>query len=75
MEGLANYLAVLNSARFLVILKETEDGLLKGSMRTPFNKPDLSRLAVVLGGGGHKKASGFSLAGKIIETDQGWHIA
>ena len=75
MEGLANYLAVLNEANAVMILRETENGQLKGSLRTPFAKIDLSRLAQILGGGGHKKASGFTIDGKIEITADKWHVA
>jgi nanoRNase/pAp phosphatase (c-di-AMP/oligoRNAs hydrolase) len=35
---------------------------------------DISGLAQMLGGGGHPKASGFSINGQIIKTDNGWEI-
>lgn len=73
LEGIANYLAVLSDARVILVLK-TEPGIVRGSFRTPFNKPDLSRLAQTLGGGGHKKAAGFLLPGELITEGTTWKI-
>jgi phosphoesterase RecJ-like protein len=51
-----------------MILKEMPDGQIKGSLRTTKNHIDVSALAKQLGGGGHKKAAGFSLPGTISEV-------
>jgi ferredoxin len=50
------------------IITLTEDGyikrMIKGSLRSV--KRDISKLAKLLGGGGHKKAAGFTVAGRIV---------
>ena len=46
-----------------VILKETEPNKWKGSFRTTKDTVDVARIAKALGGGGHKKAAGFSREG------------
>lgn len=48
-----------------VIIKEVEDGI-KGSLRSK-NDFDVSKVAEVLGGGGHTKASGFKLENISLE--------
>ena len=48
--------------------RETADGLVKGSFRTTRDDVDVSLLAKKLGGGGHKKAAGFTVAGTIEEV-------
>lgn len=63
IEGLSNFLHILNEGKIVLILKEDGDHV-RGSLRTNANI-DLASLAVLFGGGGHKKASGFSLPGRL----------
>jgi phosphoesterase RecJ-like protein len=67
-EGIANFLNNLDEGKMSLILKETQDGKIKGSFRTTKDDVDVSALAKKLGGGGHKKAAGFSIAGTIDEV-------
>ncbi len=67
-EGIANFLNGLNETAIALILKETKDGRVKGSFRTTRNDHDVSLLAKAMGGGGHKKAAGFSTPGTIDEV-------
>ncbi|OGH93860.1 MAG: hypothetical protein A2538_03290 [Candidatus Magasanikbacteria bacterium RIFOXYD2_FULL_41_14] len=64
-EGIANFLNNLDSAKAALILKETSDGKIKGSFRTTRDDTDVSAMAKKLGGGGHKKAAGFTVEGTI----------
>ncbi|MEW6610654.1 MAG: bifunctional oligoribonuclease/PAP phosphatase NrnA [Patescibacteria group bacterium] len=73
-EGIANFLANLKEAEVILVLKEQEDGTIKGSLRTVHPDIDVSRLALAFGGGGHRKAAGFKVKGKLIRTPQGWKI-
>lgn len=68
IEGLANFLNNLEGGKAALILKETGDGQVKGSLRTTKNDVDVSALAKKLGGGGHKKAAGFTLEGTMEEV-------
>ena len=52
----------------MAVLK-CEDGLIRCSMRTTRTDVDLSRLAELLGGGGHRKAAGFRLRG-VLTTNE-----
>ncbi|PJC55261.1 MAG: hypothetical protein CO027_02935, partial [Candidatus Komeilibacteria bacterium CG_4_9_14_0_2_um_filter_36_13] len=63
-EGIANFLHILKEGEVIMVLRETEEGIVKGSLRTTGNT-DLTKLAKTFGGGGHKKASGFSLPGRL----------
>ncbi|MBU0732486.1 bifunctional oligoribonuclease/PAP phosphatase NrnA [Patescibacteria group bacterium] len=76
MEGVANFLNELDQARdgVVMVLSEREDGKVKGSLRTTNGLIDVSKLAKILGGGGHKKASGFTIDGKLKEGPDGWEI-
>ncbi|MCE9585755.1 bifunctional oligoribonuclease/PAP phosphatase NrnA [Candidatus Uhrbacteria bacterium] len=68
VEGISNFLSsACSGADTMLVLREKSDGLVKGSIRS-MNR-DISRLAQQLGGGGHKRASGFAIKGKIAVTD------
>ena len=64
-EGIANFMNNLDEAPAALILKELGDGKVKGSLRTTRNDVNVSAWAKALGGGGHKKAAGFTVTGSI----------
>lgn len=66
--GVVDYLNMVPNTKFAVLLNEDRKGNVKGSFRTRQVDLDLSRIAAVFGGGGHPKASGFMLPGKIQEN-------
>lgn len=67
-EGIANFLNNLDEGKMALILKETQEGKIKGSFRTTKDDVDVSALAKKMGGGGHKKAAGFTIQGTINEV-------
>ncbi len=70
VEGASNFLsATVGEADAIMTLRELPGGLIKGSFRS-VNR-DVSKVAKLLGGGGHKKAAGFTVAGRIAETPDG----
>lgn len=74
-EGLAETLNTYPEAKFAMLLRQ--DGqIIKGSLRTePFKEIDVSRIAKIFGGGGHKMAAGFSVAGKLVRDEHGkWRV-
>lgn len=73
-EGIANFLNILSGVRAVCVLREEEPGKLKASLRTTHPSVDVSRLALLFGGGGHKKAAGFSLAGKLKDNNGRWEV-
>lgn len=73
-EGIANFLNNVEEAKAIIVLREKEGGIIKASLRTTHPDIDVSELAKKLGGGGHKKAAGFSVKGKIVETKDGWRV-
>lgn len=69
-DGLSNFLNAVNGETDTVlVLKELPDGHVKGSFRSMSR--DVSKVARILGGGGHKKAAGFTIKGRIAVTDAG----
>lgn len=67
LSGVIDYLNMVPGSRFAILLSEDNRGNVKGSLRTRSESLDLSRIAATFGGGGHARASGFTLPGKLIE--------
>jgi len=65
VEGISNFLNNLNEGRASLVLKELDNNKVKGSFRTSKDDFDVSAIAKALGGGGHKKAAGFTVEGSI----------
>lgn len=67
LSGVIDYLNSVPESKFCILLAEDQKGNVKGSCRTLRDDIDLSMITSLLGGGGHKKASGFSVEGQISE--------
>ncbi|MEK7680956.1 MAG: bifunctional oligoribonuclease/PAP phosphatase NrnA [Patescibacteria group bacterium] len=64
-EGMANFLSKIDGAKITLFMKETADEKIKGSLRTTNDDVDVSIIAKKLGGGGHRKAAGFTAEGTM----------
>jgi len=73
-DGIANFLGNLYGVKGVMFLREEENEKIKGSLRSSHPKADMSKLANFLGGGGHTKASGFSIKGKFKREGNKWKI-
>lgn len=75
-EGFTETLNTLPEAKFAMFLRQ-DGNLIKGSLRSDtFKNIDVSKIAHVFGGGGHKLAAGFSVAGKLMKDERGkWKVA
>lgn len=68
MDGISNFLnAVCGGADTMLVLREVEGNKVKGSLRSITR--DVSALAKLFGGGGHIRASGFTVPGRIEIKD------
>jgi len=74
LEGLSNFLNSTLAARTVLVLHELPGGRVKGSLRTAREDVDVSEEALRLGGGGHRKAAGYSVAGRIVERENEWTV-
>ncbi|MFH0928375.1 MAG: DHH family phosphoesterase [bacterium] len=70
MEGLYGLLKSLKVPSF-VILRDLGNGQIKGSCRT---EDDLLNFAKFFGGGGHVKACGFTIRGRLEKVEENWQI-
>ena len=64
-EGVAEYLRGIEEADVVMLLKEATDGMIRVSMRSR-PEVDVSAIATVLGGGGHRQAAGCTLNGPFV---------
>lgn len=71
--GVIDYLNSIPNTKYSVLLSEDDKGLVKGSLRTQREDVNLSEIASQWGGGGHPKASGFGLEGKLKPVTS-WQI-
>jgi len=70
IDGMSNFLnAVAGESDAILVLRELPGGQVKGSFRSVTR--DISKVAKLLGGGGHKKAAGFTIKGRIEEAADG----
>jgi len=65
LSGVVDFMNAVPGSKFTVLLNEDEKGNVKGSFRTRRDDVDLAELAGKFGGGGHKKAAGFTMPGRI----------
>lgn len=73
VDGMANFLQnVTHQVDAILVLRELPNHRIKGSFRSITR--DVSKVAKLLGGGGHKKAAGFTIKGRIEVTPTGIKI-
>lgn len=73
--GVIDYLNAVPGAKYSLLLAEDpKKGIVKGSLRTQRDDINLSDIAGQWGGGGHAKASGFGVEGKLTEVVS-WQVA
>ncbi|MCK5461022.1 bifunctional oligoribonuclease/PAP phosphatase NrnA [Candidatus Gracilibacteria bacterium] len=74
LEGVIDYINSMPEAKYSVLLSEDETGNVKASLRTRNEDVDVKALAEKFGGGGHIKASGFTIKGGRLEKEVKWKI-
>jgi phosphoesterase RecJ-like protein len=74
LEGIPNFLGNLHNVKAIMLLREQKDGTIKGSFRSAHGNTNVAMLAQVLGGGGHVKAAGFTVEGRLEMTENGWMV-
>lgn len=70
---IVSFISTLQGIKVALLLREEGD-MVKGSLRTVADEVDLIKIASLFGGGGHKKAAGFSVPGRLAKTATGWKI-
>ncbi len=73
LTGVVDYLNAVQGSKLSLLLTE-KSGKVKGSLRTLADEIDVNAMASTFGGGGHTKAAGFTVPGKLhLETQ--WKIS
>jgi len=73
--GVVNLVNTVQDSKVAILFLETPDGTIKASLRGESEKIDVSALARIFGGGGHKKAAGFTVPGRLVNSPNGWRVA
>jgi phosphoesterase RecJ-like protein len=63
--GIVDMLNSVPGSKYTVLLHEDKNGKVKGSFRTQSDEVDVANIAEQFGGGGHRKAAGFTMPGRI----------
>lgn len=71
--GIIDLISTVSGAEFTMLLAEDEKGFVKGSFRTQKDDVDVAKIAADFGGGGHKKAAGFRMFGRL-KQETVWKI-
>jgi len=72
LAGAIDYVNAVPGMRFSMVLSE-RDGKVKGSLRTLRDDVDVAAMAGKLDGGGHKRAAGFAVTGKL-KSELRWKV-
>lgn len=73
VSGIVDLINSVPGSKYTCLLNEDKHGNIKGSFRTQRDDVDLAELAGKFGGGGHKKAAGFTMQGRI-HREEHWKI-
>jgi phosphoesterase RecJ-like protein len=74
LAGVVNLINTVPDSRAAILFCETADFSIRASIRTECDNVDVSRLAGIFGGGGHKRAAGFTVNGRLKFLDNSWKI-
>jgi phosphoesterase RecJ-like protein len=72
--GIVNAINTMPDIKVALFMYQQDANTIKASLRTEDNKINLSKLAQLFGGGGLKKASGFSIKGRIVIKNNSFEI-
>lgn len=74
LAGVIDYINSIEGIKYSVLLSEDDKGNVKASLRTRSEDIDVKEIAEKFGGGGHVKASGFTIQGGHLEKEVKWKI-
>lgn len=74
LDGIPGFLSNLYGVKAILVLQQKTSDLIKGNLRTSSPTVNVANLAKILGGGGHAKAAGFVMPGKLEKINEKWKI-
>ena len=75
LAGVVNLMNTIPDSKAAILFFETPEGQIRASLRTEKDNVDVSQIAKLFGGGGHKKAAGFTIAADLKLNQHSWEIA
>ena len=74
LAGVVNLINTVPDSRAAILFCETADSKIRASVRTESDCVDVSKLAGIFGGGGHRRAAGFTIDGHLEVSESSWKI-
>lgn len=74
LEGIPGFLSNMYGVKAVLVLQQKNAEIIKGNLRTSHPDINVANLARILGGGGHAKAAGFVMPGKLEKRGERWII-
>ena len=74
LAGVVNLMNTIPDSKATILFFETPDGQIRASLRTEKDNVDVGKIAKLFGGGGHKKAAGFTITADLRLRDKEWEI-
>lgn len=74
LAGVVNLMNAIPDSKAAILFFETPEGSIRASLRTERDNVDIAKIARLFGGGGHKKAAGFTIEAKLKLNGQDWEI-
>lgn len=65
LTGVVDFLNSIPKAKYTVLYTEDDKGNVKASLRTQHDDVNVAKIAEEYGGGGHPKAAGYRVPGKL----------
>ena len=76
LAGVVNLMDTIPEVRAAILFFETPDGGIRASLRTERSDVDVSKIAKLFGGGGHKRAAGFTINADLkLNDEKEWEIS
>ena len=74
LDGVSNFFNNLGDVSIAMILKEKNDGKIRVSLRGIQKGINVLKFARFFQGGGHQKAAGFSIRGRLEKVGNYWQV-
>lgn len=74
LAGVVNLMNAIPDSKAAILFFETPEGSIRASLRTEKDNVDIAQIARLFGGGGHKKAAGFTIEGDLKLNGKYWEI-
>lgn len=75
ISGVAEILNTVSGTKFSLVLSERGENRVKGSLRSEeYKNTDVSEIARLLRGGGHRLAGGFEVKGRLVKDGDKWKV-